>query len=29
VNRELSALVKNGYIELDGKDLLLLKNFPA
>jgi len=29
VNRELSALVKNGYIELSGKDLFLLKDFPA
>jgi len=29
VNRELAALVKNGYIELDGKDLFLLKDFPA
>jgi len=29
VNRELSALVKDGYIELDGKDLFLLKDFPA
>jgi len=27
VNRELSALVKNGYIELNGKELYLLKNF--
>jgi len=27
VNRELSALVKNGYIELNGKDLFLLKDF--
>jgi CRP-like cAMP-binding protein len=28
VNRELSALVKNGYIELSGKDLFLLKDLP-
>jgi len=27
VNRELSTLVKNGYIELNGKDLFLLKDF--
>jgi len=27
VNRELSALVKNGYIELNGKELYLLKDF--
>jgi CRP-like cAMP-binding protein len=29
VNRELSALVKNGYIELNGKELFLLKDFSA
>jgi len=29
VNRELATLVKNGYIELDGKDLFLLKDFPT
>jgi CRP-like cAMP-binding protein len=28
VNRELSALVKKGYIELDGKDLILLRELP-
>jgi len=27
VNRELSALMKEGYIELDGRDLILLKEF--
>jgi len=27
VNRELSALVKNGYLELNGKELFLLKEF--
>jgi len=27
VNRELSVLVKNGYIELNGKELFLLKDF--
>jgi CRP-like cAMP-binding protein len=28
VNRELAALIKDGYIELDGKDLILLKELP-
>jgi CRP-like cAMP-binding protein len=27
-NRELAALIKNGYIEIDGKDLILLKELP-
>ncbi len=27
VNRELSVLVKDGYVELDGKNLILLKEF--
>ncbi|MDR3002115.1 MAG: Crp/Fnr family transcriptional regulator [Fibromonadaceae bacterium] len=28
VNRELASLLKDGYIELDGKDLILLKELP-
>jgi CRP-like cAMP-binding protein len=28
VNRELASLIKDGYIELDGKDLILLKELP-
>jgi CRP-like cAMP-binding protein len=28
VNREIAALMENGYIDMDGKDLLLLKEIP-